>query len=154
MASFAELDISNRVLRVLKACTQDAINNGGEGSEQAANHFATVCPLSYEGVRWVQTFFSGSQRRRFATIGGYYDVTRDAFITEQPFDSWKLDEKGDWKAPVKYPSIGIEQPISEGNTYLVFMLRWDENNQKWLCSDRDGGEYEWNSSSKSWIKII
>ena len=36
MAHFAELDINNKVLRVVVACNQDIANNGGEQSEQAS----------------------------------------------------------------------------------------------------------------------
>jgi hypothetical protein len=37
MAHFAELDINNKVLRVLTACNQDIATHGGELSEEAAN---------------------------------------------------------------------------------------------------------------------
>jgi hypothetical protein len=153
MAFFAEIDITNRVLRVVVACDQDVLNNGGHGSQQAADHFTKVCPLSEDGVKWIETFKDKSQRKRFAAINGYYDLGRDAFIYQQPYPSWSLDETGEWKAPIEKPSIDNEKPISEGNTYLVMNLNWDENNQKWRCQDRDNNQYEWISSSKSWLKI-
>jgi hypothetical protein len=56
MAHFAELDENNVVLRIVVACNQDIANNGGEQSEQAAEHFKTVLPFSSNGVKWVQTF--------------------------------------------------------------------------------------------------
>jgi len=126
MATFAEINIANQVIRVVKGCTQDAVSNGGEGSEEAATHFATVCPLSDEGVKWVQTFFSGSQRKRPAGIGGYYNPDLDMFIYPQPYDSWTLDNNGDWKAPVTHPSIGYEELIGNGSDYRVLGLLWNE----------------------------
>ena len=44
MASFAEIDQNNVVLRVLKACPQDIESNGGSQSEQAAKYFENVAP--------------------------------------------------------------------------------------------------------------
>ena len=50
MATFAELDLNNKVIRVLMADDNDVIANGGDQSQSAANHFATIVPYSLDGV--------------------------------------------------------------------------------------------------------
>jgi len=60
MAHFAEIDKNNKVLRVVVACDQDIADNGGDQSEQAAEHFKTVCPFSSTGIKWVQTSYNNN----------------------------------------------------------------------------------------------
>jgi len=85
MAHFAEIDLNNIVLRVNKACDIDVANNGGEQSEQAAEHFAIVSPLSENGVKWIQTSYNHKFRKQFAGVGYIYDLNKDKFIVQQPF---------------------------------------------------------------------
>ena len=58
MAHYAELDINNKVIRVLTACNQDIATHGGELSEEAANYFGTYTPFSENGVKWIQTSYN------------------------------------------------------------------------------------------------
>ena len=125
MGHFAELDENNKVIRVLVSCNQDIANNGGELSEQAANHFATICPLSINGVKWVQTSYNSNFRKQYAGIGLTYDPIKDKFISPQPYPSWNLDNNDNWQAPVLKPSLTEEQKI-EGKRY-----RWNEENLNW-----------------------
>jgi len=118
MAHFAELDENNKVLQVVVACNQDIANNGGELSEQAANHFATVCPLSINGIKWVQTSYNNNFRKKYARIGDTYDSIKDKFISSQPYPSWSLDNDDNWKAPIPYPE--------DEQKYV-----WNETNQSW-----------------------
>ena len=63
---------------------------------------------------------SKSLRKNFAGIGYVYDKERDAFMTEQPFPSWTLDEFSCiWQPPIPYPN--------DGNNYA-----WDEASQSWI----------------------
>ncbi len=40
-------------------------------------------------------------RKNYATVGGTYDLERDAFIHEKPYPSWSLNEETcNWEAPV------------------------------------------------------
>ncbi len=103
MAHFAEIDKNNIVIRVLVACDDDIANNGGDQSDEAAEHFKTVAPLSSFGVKWIQTSYTGSFRKQFAGEGDTYDQAKDKFIKAQPFASWVLDENDNWVAPVPYP---------------------------------------------------
>jgi len=125
MGHFAELDKNNKVIRVLVGCNQDIANNGGELSEQAANHFATVCPLSTNGVKWVQTSYNSNFRKQYAGLGHTYDPIKDKFISPQPYPSWNLDNNDNWQAPFPKPSLTEEQKL-ERKRYI-----WNEENLSW-----------------------
>ena len=125
MAHFAEIDLNNVVLRVVKACNNDIANNGGEQSEQAAEHFKTICPLSINGVKWIQTSYNNNFRKKYARIGDTFDSTKNKFILPQPFASWSLDSNDDWKAPVPIPFLTKEEKL-EGKAYI-----WNENTLSW-----------------------
>jgi hypothetical protein len=143
MAHFAELDINNKVLRVVVACNQDIANNGGEQSTQAAEHFKTVCPLSENGVKWIQTSYNNNFRKQCANTNMYYDENKNKFIFNKPYSSWTLDSNDDWQAPVARPNI-FNKPNSEE---LVVPIKWDETNQRWISANE---QYVWNSSLSNW----
>jgi len=147
MAHFAELDINNKVLRVVVACNQDIANNGGEQSEQAAEHFKTVCPFSSNGVKWVQTSYNNNFRKKYAGIGDTFDIVKNKFITSQPFASWSLDANDDWQAPIAYPTV-----IKYGDNADYFIF-WDEDNLRWLAKDRqiNPNTFIWSPETLSWI---
>lgn len=145
MAHFAELDLNNIVLRVVVGCNQDIANNGGEQSEQAAEHFKTVCPLSENGVKWVQTSYNNNFRKQYAGIGYTFDLTKNKFIAPQPFASWSLDSNDNWKAPVAYPTV-----ITYGDNFDYF-ITWDESNLRWIGKDDQQNEFAWIPSSSSWV---
>jgi hypothetical protein len=147
MAHFAELDSNNIVLRVVTACNIDIANNGGEQSEQAANHFASqpANKFSENGVKWVQTSYNNNFRKQFAGMDFTYDPIKDKFISPQRFSSWSLDFNDDWKAPVEYPNIvtyGLNQ---------AYHILWDEENLRWLGYTREGNEFLWFPQSNSWV---
>jgi hypothetical protein len=125
MAHFVEIDLNNIVLRVVRACDNDIANNGGEQSEQAAEHFKTICPLSINGVKWIQTSYNNNFRKKYARIGDTFDSTKNKFISPQPFTSWSLDSNDDWKAPVPMPFLTKEEKL-EGKAYI-----WNENTLSW-----------------------
>lgn len=120
MGHFAEIDSNNKVLRVNRACNQDIANNGGDQSEQAAQHFETISPLSENGVKWVQTSYNNNFRKQYAGIGYTYDLIKDKFISPQPYPSWSLDANDDWQPPIPYPQNNDNQYYS-----------WNEDNKTW-----------------------
>jgi hypothetical protein len=78
---------------------------------------------------WIQTSYNtiGGQhvnggtplRKNYASIGGVYDSTRDAFISPKPYPSWVLNEDSClWEPPVAYPDSDER-------------YRWNEENQTW-----------------------
>ena len=120
MAHFAEIDSNNKVLRVVVACNQDIANNGGELSEQAAEYFKKICPLSENGIKWIQTSYNNNFRKKYAGRGYIYDSIKDKFISPQPYPSWTLDSNDDWISPIPYP-----------NNEDKSLYKWNETNQSW-----------------------
>jgi hypothetical protein len=115
MSHWAEIDLNNKVLRVLVG--DDLLPNEGE------------LVIKGLGGTWVKTSyntFGGHHilggiplRKNFAGIGYFYDQDRDAFIAPKPYPSWILNEETCiWNAPVEYPE--------DGNFY-----KWNEENQTW-----------------------
>lgn len=106
MAHFAEIDENGVVLRVL--VVPDAQENRGQ--EFLADDLGL-------GGTWVQTSYNARIRKNYAGIGMTYDNTRDAFIPEQPFASWILNEETcQWEAPVPYPTDGVMYDWNEETT--------------------------------------
>jgi len=145
MAHFAELDINNKVIRVLTACNQDIATHGGELSEEAANYFGTYTPFSKDGVKWVQTSYNNNFRKQYAGIGYTFDFTKNKFIRPQPFASWSLDSNDDWQAPVAFPTVTT---YGDNIKYIIY---WDESGQRWIGKDDQNNEFYWIPSSSSWI---
>jgi hypothetical protein len=151
MAHFAEIDSNNIVLRVVVACNQDIANNGGELSEQAAEHFKKTCPLSENGVKWVQTSYNINFRKKYASKNDVFDFAKDKFISPQPYPSWSLDANDDWQAPITYPTITTYGGPNEQGIYNKYLISWDENTQKWLGKDQENNQFVWIPSSLSWV---
>jgi hypothetical protein len=141
MAHFAELDINNKVIRVLTACNQDIANNGGEQSEQAALHFQSLNKFSENGVKWVQTSYNNNFRKRFAGIGDTFDLIKNKFIGRKPFSSWSLDVNDDWQPPIAFPINTTYAPA------------WDETNLRWISKDNQNNLLIWSPETLSWSTI-
>ena len=147
MAHFAELDLNNKVLRVVVACNIDIANNGGEQSEKAAEHFKTVCPFSENGVKWVQTSYYNNFRKQYAGINYTFDSNKNKFIKPQPFASWSLDSNDDWQSSVAFPTI-----TTYGDNVRYF-ITWDEANLRWIGTNKESSEFYWIPSTSSWVAI-
>lgn len=146
MAHFAEINSDGIVLRVVRACGQDIAANGGECSEQAAENFKKTCPLSSEGVKWIQTSKQRTFRKNYAGIDMKYDEQRDAFISIKPYDSWILNENTcRWEPPIGFPSN-----TTFGDNVPYTNIIWKENLQKWYGYDTSANEFEWITNSQSW----
>ena len=106
MAHFAEIDIANRVTRVI--VVHDSLEANG----------AEWCHDTLGGT-WVQTSYNGRIRKNYAGVGYSYDPARDAFIPPNPgYPSWTLDEQTcQWVPPVPMPTDG--------------MYVWDESTLAW-----------------------
>ena len=96
MAHFAEIDIANRVTRVI--VVHDSLEANG----------AEWCHDTLGGT-WVQTSYNGRIRKNYAGVGYSYDPARDAFIPPNPgYPSWTLDEQTcQWVPPVPMPTDGM-----------------------------------------------
>lgn len=120
MPYFAQLDDNNIVTQVIAVNRKDIIDpHTGEEDEIIG---IALCK-KLVGGNWKQTSFNGSIRKRFAAIGMVYDSNLDAFISQQPYPSWALDdEELIWVSPLgAMPELTEEQRLS--NSYY----RWDED---------------------------
>ena len=128
MAHFAKLGKGNIIERV------EVVSNDIATTEQAGIDF--LQNLYKDRAIWKQTSFNtkgGAHktggtpfRKNYATIGGKYDQTRDAFIPPKPFESWILNETTClWQAPIPEPELTQDQ-IDNNNYYT-----WNETNQTW-----------------------
>jgi hypothetical protein len=114
MAHFAKLDENGTVLEV-HVVNNDVITVNGAESEQAGIDFLTGL---FNHTLWVQTSYNASFRKNYAGIGFIYDSARDAFIQQQPYPSWVLNEETcQWEAPTPRPTDGITV--------------WNEENTAW-----------------------
>jgi len=114
MAHFAEINEDGVVVRVL--VVPDAQEHRGQ--EFLADDLGL-------GGTWVQTSYNARIRKNYAGVGMTYDNSRDAFIAEQPFASWTLNEETcQWEAPVAYPEDGV-------------MYVWNEELTDWQASVYD-----------------
>jgi hypothetical protein len=109
MAHWAEINLDNKVLRVLVTDNNDP--NGDEGYLWLTQNL---------GGTWIKTSYNNNIRKQFAGIDFTYDAINDVFISPKPFDSWVLNSDFDWEAPVPKP---------EGN-YI-----WDEPTLSWQLKE-------------------
>lgn len=118
MAHFAKI-VDGIVTNVIVVDNSDILDDGKNESETVGKAFCA----NLLGGDWVQTSFNGTFRKNYAAIGDTYDVSRDAFIAIQPYNSWALNETTcQWDAPVDFPD--------DGNNY-----RWNEETTSWDALD-------------------
>jgi hypothetical protein len=72
MSHFAELDETNKVIRVLVGDNNDPA--GDEGYQWLLDNL---------GGTWVQTSYTGKIRGKYAGIGDIYDPIKDIFYTPE-----------------------------------------------------------------------
>jgi hypothetical protein len=110
MAHWAEIDENNIVLRV----TVGDNNELDEGYQWLLENL---------GGTWIKTSYNATIRKKFAGIGDTFDLSRNAFISPQPYLSWTLDEETcQWVAPIPYPN--------DDKIYL-----WDEATLSWQIAE-------------------
>jgi hypothetical protein len=116
MAHFAEIDLDNKVKRVVVVHNNELLDEGGLEQEAKGSEF---CHSLFGGT-WLQTSYNGTVRKNFAGAGYTYDNELNAFIPPKPFPSWLLDEKTcQWVPPVTIPEDG---DYSWDETQLVWVL--------------------------------
>lgn len=82
------------------------------------------------GHGWIQTSYNthGNKhllggtplRGNYAGIGDIYDEINDVFYSQNPFESWILNNKTWlWESPISFPNDGSE-------------YKWDESTLSWL----------------------
>ena len=81
MSHFAEIDLENKVIRVLVGDNNDPA--GDEGYQWLLDNL---------GGTWIKTSYNNNIRFNYAGIGYYFDEVRNAFIAPEPEGNLGLDE--------------------------------------------------------------
>ena len=158
MATFAKLDITNTVTKLIKVGNDVPTSNGPLGENDMHVDGETYCQ-NLLGGNWKQSSMQGLFRQRPAVIGGIYDAEKNVFIDPQPYLSWTLDSDNNWQSPVVRPNseqlidntkvIGTHPDTGE-TIYGIYAIKWDEENQKWIGRKSDGTILSWNPNTSSW----
>lgn len=123
MAYFAELDSSNKVLRVIGVDNFKCMDRHGNEVIDLGAEFCKA--LFGEHTVWKQTSFNAKFRKNYAGIDYFYDETLDAFIPPKPYPSWVLNTNTClYEAPIPCPE--------DGQKY-----RWDEDSVQWVLKDNN-----------------
>ena len=119
MAHYAKIDKNNIVTRVL-VMDKRVVNSGEFGNS------LTWIRTSYNTYGGQHSLGGMPLRKNYAGVGMTYDKYRDAFIPQQPYPSWILNEDTClWDPPVVYPTG--HDPAGPG-------YEWDEDNITWKLS--------------------
>jgi len=97
MSHFAEIDESNKVIRVLVG------NNDDPAGDEGYSWF-----VENLGGTWIQTSYNGNCRFNFAGVGYSYDPIDDAFIPPMPecgHEELLLTELKRWKCTNKEHNV-------------------------------------------------
>jgi hypothetical protein len=125
MAHYAEIDDNSIVIKVVVV---DDIDEGGS----EVKGVAYLKSVFGEDTEWKKTSYNTVAnshrdggipfRKNYAGTGFYWDEAKNAFISEQPYPSWELDNTTcTWKAPAVKPN--------DGDSYL-----WDEDSTTWVAN--------------------
>jgi hypothetical protein len=128
MAYFAKINSQGVVERVECVNNEDILDNDVESEEKGIEFLRTV--FNDPDAVWVQTSYNTHGgvhsdgktpfRKNYATVGGLYDIVRDAFIPRKRYGSWVLNEETClWVAPT---------PMPTGSGFY----HWDELNKVWV----------------------
>ena len=120
MAHFAQLDENNVVTQVIIVDIDDTSDLNGVEAESIGVAF---CQKRF-GVdtNWKQTSRNG-MRVRYAGVGYSYNESLDAFVPEQPWASWILDNAtANWVSPIGEKPELTRSEVSAGANYT-----WDES---------------------------
>ena len=125
MAHFAEIDENNIVTKVITIHNNELLVDGEESETKGID----FCESLFGHRNWVQTSYNNNIRHNFAKIGDTWDSENDAFYEPKPYESWVLNDKFIWEAPIPYP-IDVEN-LSEEELENVSVYTWNEESQEW-----------------------
>lgn len=113
MAHFAKV-VDGKIENVIVVKNEDCGGGDFPASEPVGQGF--IDSLGLDGL-WLQTSYNSNFRGQFATIGGFYDDSKNVFHRESPFPSWTLNSNGLFDPPKPRPEDGYWD--------------WDESNLQW-----------------------
>jgi len=150
MAHFAKIDSNNKVETVIVAPDQAYVDSlGGRWIQTSYNTFAGVHYDPITGQPSADQ--SKALRKNYAGKGMNYDESRDAFISDQPYPSWTLNETSCiYEPPVAIPTIWT-YAADERDNEIFKSTDWDEPNLRWIAVKQDDTNVYWNPDTTSWV---
>ena len=160
-------DIENQIQAKIKEI--DAIPKVEKDNTVYWEGFYGGCKrTSYNTKGGVHTLGGTPFRKNYAGVGYIYDLVRDAFYIEQPYDSWTLDESTCYWQPPTPPPEGRGWYWKEDTTEWVDYVyinpdnnqpypswTWDTANGTWnppVECPSDGREYYWVEETLTWVE--
>ena len=150
MAHFAKIDSNNKVETVIVAPDQAYVDSlGGRWIQTSYN---TLAGVHYDPVTGQPSADqSKALRKNFAGIGANYDESRDAFISDQPYPSWTLNETSCiYEPPVAIPTIWT-YATDDRDDEIFKSTDWDEPNLRCIAVKQDNTKVYWDSDTTNWI---
>jgi len=121
MAHFAKLGVGD-IVEKIHVVSNDVATTEQAGIDFLNNLYNTrdvFKQTSYNTYGGEHKLGGTPFRKNYATVGGTYDPSRDAFIPPKPYPSWVLNETTClWDAPVVKPE--------DDNNYI-----WNEETTSW-----------------------
>ena len=144
MAHFAELDGSNKVIRVIVVSNDITTAAGPLGDNDMHIDGETWC-TNLLGGSWKQTSYNDKFRKQYAGMGMTYDAAKDKFIRPQPFASWTLDGDDSWEPTVAGPN---------DSQMIGYEISWNEDLLRFEAEkDSDDSKHRWDSSGSVWVAL-
>ena len=152
MAHFAELDATNKVLRIVVVDNSNvSADMAADGETWCANNVADDPAIPnvggvYPGVAWKQTSYNNNFRKRFAAVDGYFidDSGEGYFTTVKVDDDWVLNTTdGAYYQPVALPPDNKLTYSADSKTYK-YSISWDQANTRFLgyeVTGENAGKY-------------
>jgi len=150
MAHFAKIDSNNKVETVIVAPDQAYVDSlGGRWIQTSYN---TLAGVHYDPITGQPSADqSKALRKNYAGKGMNYDESRDAFISDQPYPSWTLNETSCiYEPPVAVPTIWT-YAADERDNEIFKSTDWDEPNLRWIAVKQDDTNVYWNPDTTSWV---
>lgn len=150
MAHFAKIDSNNKVETVIVAPDQAYVDSlGGRWIQTSYN---TLAGVHYDPITGQPSADqSKALRKNYAGKGMNYDESRDAFISDQPYPSWILNETSCiYEPPVAIPTIWT-YAADERDNEIFKSTDWDEPNLRWIAVKQDDTNVYWNPDTTSWV---
>ena len=159
MASFAELDGSNKVLRVVIVGDDISTSSGPLGENDMHVDGEAWCVKFFKGGTWKQTSSSGSFRKQSAAMGDTYDESLNMFVSPKPYPNFVLNASGDWEAPngMAKPTPGAQQqypdPENPSTPHIFIDLTWNSDDDKWEATRSFTDQVRVQSNGSSWDEV-
>lgn len=123
MASYAELNPENRVLRVIKIDNNLILDENGEEDDDLGRQLCKQFTGSKN--QFVKTSATAAIRKRFASVDSYYLPEYDEFTSPQPHSNWiYVRELDNWIPPISKPEV------EEG-----YSATWSQSTNEWIISE-------------------